>query len=858
MLILAKFPIRTCIVLKHKSIHTVADIYCLKGKEEIVVVVINFCKVYALRIAVEDENSVLIELIETYNCLVRISFFLFCTESDYNAEIKNGSKIGVLSGLVISILVILKHKSIHIIADIYCLKGEVEIIVVAEYFCKVYITVIKDNYRIIIERIEAYKRLICISIVIIFLIIALGRTYCKSVAGAVVACTGKNTVGKSKSTCKRIKNRAVLVVKNNLAVNDLVSSIEGGSTHHRMVENELYSTCFRINSYSKKSIAKIISTNVGTCNVNNLILAACGFAIPLSGDRGVTLCGNVNNNLVTCCKSKSNGCAKLKSGSVATVYRICNSYRAHDSAACSKSKVSCGRSYVLISCVCSSDLGGADLKGRGNNGSVGRRSALNLACLVSPLNSPILLLGRSDVELKSSTSLKAYGELVAIFIGVIINIGSTGEVVTALCFPCAKACRHLEGVVTLALSGEGYLVNPAVIVGSSSVYVGLLRLEVLNLNLIEVVGVTNVTKVVGASCVKSELGDVKVILYAVVVLCHFSFGKISDFSLSNDLACCVVNSNLSGNIFAIYFIVSAATPPNLNGSCVRNGKFNSRVNFILRYNGLGIPSDSLFGSKFIFKCLAVSLNLSLVCIVKSKEFILTSGYSVREALFSSLCLVSKLAYAKNVSHRGNVIGISLTTVKALAIVVVVTGRIHSVLLGDNSLTLGALLTLGKTALGTGRSLCRKLFLGVTESSYVLVIAMSALGTSKGLVTILGTICILRCGDGVLMLANGLVCATYALAILIGVFCNVRLLGTAFLRVGTSCCVPVISRVIRPICTKCVLVRLRGIDLVKNAIDHVARSESHYHCSKNNYSHKKLKVSLHNRDPPFEFLFLFLK
>ena len=128
--------------------------------------------------------------------------------------------------------------------------------------------------------------------------------------------------------------------------------------------------------------------------------------------------------------------------------------------------------------------------------------------------------------------------------------------------------------------------------------------------------------------------------------------------------------------------------------------------------------------------------------------------------------------------------------------------------------------------------------------------MSTLGTGVSLLTGLCT-----CGVSSNFGAEGMLAfirtcsgvATYATnAVNKCVCCKVCGSSGAIVALITGCCMPVVDRIMRPICTVRMLV---GINLVNDALDLIAGSESEYHSSENNNRNKQFKVSLHNRDPP---------
>ena len=509
----------------------------------------------------------------------------------------------------------------------------------------------------------------------------------------------------------------------------------------------------------------------------------------------------------------------------------------------------------------------------------GRTALFYVTSLIGPLDNPILLAGGADVELKSCTSLKANSKGSALKVVVVINVGTVyrGEGITIGCFPSAKTCRKSEGVLTLAASGEGYLVNPAVVIsgGSLDLVSGLfLYGSNLGLNLEDdVTAILDSVGVVGTDVVCTGLGNGELAEVIVVLTSANTLGALGEYVISlrcnYKLAVLIKDTDLTA--------VAATVPPYLNGSGAVNNDLDSVLGTMTDNVAIGIlevlinsgcatpvKSETLCNGVTVGPGLILSgVNLGLCGVVDGVE----AGILLNGAIcLIALCKSGKSLNVKNVGSYAIVVGILCATYGAGTLYVVVSGSVDSSLSLGGLATNGTNLTVGKTGLSTSGSSTRYLLLGVTESCNCLSVGVATIVTSEGLLALFGTSGSLSLFNregmlGTLGYEFGIYCATNATmtVCVVAVCCYVGGCGSALLSISTGCCVPVIGLVIGPFLTERVLVnRGLGLKLVDKALNCCAGCKSEYCRNKNNHCYKQLKVSLHNRDPPFEFLFQFMK
>ena len=707
----------------------------------------------------------------------------------------------------------------------------------------------------------------------------------------ILATLGSNGDVKSEGTCTAEGNNLNGVCtsgKSYLASTDLHTVLikydckkivggEGVGTVNGSYEGKVYAVLSLVLADNNRVVTK---NKVRVGGIYGLVIAALGLAVPSCGKGGVTLCGNGDNNLITSVKSENNRSAKLKSSSLATIDGVGDSYGTHNCIACSKGKICCGRSSVLERGISCFDRIVANYKGIGDNGLFVATG--NFTCNEGPGDSPISLGSCAYVVYEGLACCKIYLN------GVGLGNISVMHVVNLRIAPCivcilavkAEACRKGEGVSTGLGSGEGVLVKPTVVIGSGNVdLVSGLFLYGSNLGLNledDVTAILDSVGVVGTDVVCTGLGNGELAEVIVVLTSANTLGALGEYVISlrcnYKLAVLIKDTDLTA--------VAATVPPYLNGSGAVNNDLDSVLGYItgnvtffilnvIVDGGCATPvkSETLCNGVTVGPGLILSgVNLGLCGVVDGVE----AGILLNSAIcLIALCKSGKSLNVKNVGSYAIVVGILCATCGAGTLYVVVSGSVDSSLSLGGLATNGTNLTVGKTGLSTSGSFTRYLLLGVTESCNCLSVGVATLVTSEGLLALFGTSGSLSLFNRVRMLGAlgyrryvfGIYCATNATmtVCVVAVCCYVGGCGSALLSISTGCCVPVIGLVIGPFLTERVLVnRGLGLKLVDKALNCCAGCKSEYCRNKNNHCYKQLKVSLHNRDPPFEFLFQFMK
>ena len=175
--------------------------------------------------------------------------------------------------------------------------------------------------------------------------------------------------------------------------------------------------------------------------------------------------------------------------------------------------------------------------------------------------------------------------------------------------------------------------------------------------------------------------------------------------------------------------------------------------------------------------------------------------------------------------------------------------VDSDLLFSNNATNGTLRTGRKTSLGTGSCLAGDIFLGMTGRSNLLGLGVATYGTGELSLTGLGTSSLLSyLGSAVSVLCTlGLGVVRIGLAALTLTFYEVMLVGSHIVGVSLATLAGAINE----------SMLMLGLGLIfsgNDLIDKIAGCKSKYHCDHEKYTRQKIEMSLHDKEPPFVFLF----
>ena len=460
----------------------------------------------------------------------------------------------------------------------------------------------------------------------------------------------------------------------------------------------------------------------------------------------------------------------------------------------------------------------------------------NLTSLEGPGDCPLILGKCAYIELKSLASLNADNYGSSTLIGIEVNLSILVGVILSLGVE-AKTSRNVEGVVTLCISSEGVKIEETICVGS-------LNLDRRKLNYLS--GSLGNVYIVNTSCtavgvlfsgstifivsriaILIKNGFLNARRYYSVSTCSKSIGNNSltvvctlngcdALIVSNDVAICV-NDTDPRSVGS-----TGGAEHNLNGSSTGNGKLDGTSAFLL--NLYAVDSAVL---------------ITVVNLANGGEVTIYISSAISDVGLICCSTAVNKTKVPLVSLRTIVVRICLTTYRALAICEGVTCSVDLTLLYGSSTTNGTNLTVGKTGLGTGRSLTGNLFLFVTERSDFLSLGVTAYGTSESLLTCFGAVSFLSYLDAVSML---------------GALRSVVRIGLAALTLTINKVVFVRSNIIGILCATLTLTFYVGVGVFGSFRlgKDIARCKSEYHCNCKHKTSQNGNLSLHNKEPPFVF------